>query len=467
MKIAIRLRVALYVTLSFAVVIVVLSYALTELYEGYSYRSFDVTLQAAASSVANRLVEENLPGDISAIEEDINETIVPFENKIGVIHVRVFDANARSVFSFNDEDSLAYKARSEIFSKHSRGRKFVTFHTHDKKYRGAFGDFEIGDSSQGTVVALSSLAPLQESIGRIRGLVFVIAPITILLVGIGSVRIARRALRPLESMADDIDRIEVNSSTMKLHVPGTNDEIERVAESFNALMERIVTLIDSQRNFLMDASHELKTPLTVIQAEIEMLQMNPNLTSEEKENLQHLVSEVEYASKLAVDLIYLSRLESSSLNFVQINARQIIAEVVAHHNPVARKKGVSVQVKVPEHCVLRGDAELLKRAFSNVIENAVKYCGKGGKVRVIGRLDRNATRFSLVVEDNGPGINADELPRVFDRFYRTKSARGGDEKGSGLGLSIAKRIIEQHNGVIGIISEPSGTEVAISLPLNV
>lgn len=458
MKIPIRLRVALYVTLSFAVVIIVVGYALTELYEGFSYRAFDVTLQAAASSVANRLADVTLDAKLHGIGEDVGETISDFENKIGLIHIGIFDAENVEVFSLNDIDSMVVR----IPLKHDR--KFLSVHWEDKEYRVAFAQFEVSDTSQGTVVAMSSLAPLHASIDRIRGIAFVIAPITILLVGIGSVLIARRALRPLERMAHDIDAIGVGKPLMKLNVPDTNDEIERVGESFNSLMERIVTLIDSQRVFLMDASHELKTPLTVIQAEIEMLQMKPDLAPEEKENLQHLVSEVEYASKLAVDLIYLSRLDSSVAAFVPVNMSQIVGEVVSHHAPVAKLKGVAVRLKTSGKNIVNGEYELLKRSVSNVIENAIKYTGRGGSVLITARSDKAARQFVLTVTDNGPGISPDELPRVFDRFYRTKSARGGDEKGSGLGLSITKRIIEQHGGRISVESETEkGTTVTIEM----
>lgn len=461
MRIPIRLRVAFYVTLSFAVVIVGVAYALTELYEGFSYRALDVTLQAAASSVANRVADISVESRVGSIGEDIGETISDFENKIGVIHIGIFNESDEEVFALNDVDSMALR----IPLKHDR--KFLSVHWQDKEYRVAFARFEINDTTQGTVVAMSSLAPLRGSIDRIRGIAFVIAPITILLVGIGSVLIARRALRPLERMAHDIDMIGVGRPLMKLNVPNTNDEIERVGESFNSLMERVETLIDSQRIFLMDASHELKTPLTVIQTEIEMLQMNPNLKPEEKDNLQHLVSEVEYASKLAVDLIYLSRLESSTAAFAPVDMSHVIDEVVSHHAPIAKQKNVSVQIKMSGRSVVSGENELLKRSVSNVIENAIKYAGKGGHVRITARADRSLQRFVLTVEDDGPGIGPEELPRVFDRFYRTKSARGGDEKGSGLGLSIAKRIIEQHNGKIEIESEPStGSKVRIEIPLQ-
>lgn len=462
MKIPIRLRVAAYVTLSFAVVIIVVGYSLIELYEGYSYRAFDVTIQAAASSVANRVADVDQKKGLNGIGEDVEETISDFQNRIGLIHIGIFNSADGEVFSLNDIDSMVL--RIPILHK----KKFLSVHWEDKEYRVAFARFEITDTTQGTVVAMSSLAPLHESIDRIRGLVFAIAPITILLVGIGSVAIARRALRPLERMAHDIDRIEAGAPFMRLEVPKTNDEIERVGDSFNSLMERIALLIDSQRNFLMDASHELKTPLTVIQAEIEMLQMKPNLTREEKENLQHLVSEVEYASKLSVDLIYLSRLEAGGVKFSPVDLNRLVEEVVGLHAPVAKRKKISLAVKVPGKVVVKGSYEPLKRALSNVVENAIKYTPGRGEVRITGRSNRQSSLFILTVEDNGPGVSASELPRVFDRFYRTKRARGGDEKGSGLGLSITKRIIEQHRGKIKMESEfGKGSKIRIELPLTV
>lgn len=462
MRLPIRLRVALYVTLSFAVVILIVAYALTELYEGFSYRAFDVTLQAAASSVANRVADENLKTGLAGIGEDVGETLSDFENKIGLIHIGIFDSADNEVYSLNDIDSMVLR----IPLKHDH--KFLSVHWQDKEYRVAFAQFEVSDTSQGTVVAMCTLAPLHASIDRIRGIAFVIAPITILLVGLGSVVIARRALRPLGRMAKDIDAIGVGKPLAKLDVPNTKDEIERVGVSFNAMMERIFNLIESQRIFLMDASHELKTPLTVIQTEIEMLQMRPGLTGEEKENLQYLLSEVEYASKLAVDLIYLSRLESSVAEFRPVDMAAVVAEVVSHHSSVARRKRVKMDVKVSSKASVNGDVEPLKRALSNVIENAIKYTPSEGSVKVTGRADRAAAVFVLTVEDTGSGIGADELPRVFDRFYRTKSARGGNEKGSGLGLSIAKRIVEQHGGRISMDSRAGkGTVVSIEVPLAI
>ena len=460
MKLPIRIRVALYVTVSYAVVIIALSYALTELYEEYSYSSFDVTLQAAASSITNRLSEGNFKKDLSGAKEDVEETVASFENNIGVIRIGVFDKAGKEIFSLNDQDSITSKI------PFGTKKECVTVPSEGKRYRAAFANFEINENSQGTIVALGSLSATDESIDRIRGLIFAVAPITILIVGIGSVLIARRALRPLEMIAHDIDRIQVDKPLSELRVTKTNDEIEKVALSFNALVRRIISLLDSQRNFVMDVSHELKTPLTVIQTEIEMLLMKSNLTSEERENLQQLVSEVEYASKLAIDLIYLSKLESSVVEkFSPVDFDSVAEEVISHQLSIAKRKNIFLRIKLGCKCEVNANAQLLQRAFSNIVENAIKYSRSGGRVSVSTSVNDKSSMAAMLVEDAGVGISEEELPRVFDRFYRTKSSRSGDEKGSGLGLSIAKRIIEEHKGKIEIRSKIGvGTSVEIQIP---
>ncbi len=466
MRMPIRIRVALYVTLTFAAVIVTLSIVLMEVYERYSYRSFDVTLQAAASSVANRFVKENLQTDVSDLDEDIGETISNFQNRIGVIKIGVFDPSWREVFIYNDNDSVTSKVKQGDALEKGGRKEFTNVPGHNQKFRGAFANFEIADSLQGTVVALSSLSSTRESTNRIRAIIFIVVPLTILFIGTLSVLIARQALRPLERIASGMDEIQVDRPLTMLEVPQTSDEIKKVAESFNGLVQRIAKLIDAERNFLLDASHELKTPLTVIQTEIEMLLMKPGLTTEEHDNLQQLLSEVEYASKLAIDLIYLSRLESSTVVEIQpVNLGGILDEVVGHFLTIAKKKNINLLSNHDSELVVMADRNLLKRALSNVVDNAIKFSRIGGEVWVRGKLDLKSSIAIVLIEDGGGGINDEELPRVFDKFYRTKSSRGGAEKGSGLGLSITKRIVEQHGGKIEIESKLNvGTIVRIEIP---
>ncbi|HUI30445.1 MAG TPA: HAMP domain-containing sensor histidine kinase [Candidatus Acidoferrales bacterium] len=466
MRLPIRLRVALYVTFTFAAVIVVLGFALMELYERYSKRSFDVTLQAAASSVANRLAKENMHVDVADISEDVGETISSFESKIGIIGVGIFDGSWKQIFSYNDKASIAIRAEIKNWARADDRKELTTVRLPGEKYRCALANFEITDGSQGTVVTFGSLSSIRESIERMRTIIFIAAPLTILLVGVGSILIARRALRPLERIASSIDGIQVEKSLEKLEVPETGDEIKKVAESFNSLVQRIGSLIDTQRNFLLDASHELKTPLTVIQTEMEMLLMKPGLSAAERANLRQLLSEVEYASKLAVDIIYLSRLESSMVVEMRpFNLGTVLEEVAAHHLSLAKRKNVNLRIKYEPDIVVNADDNLLKRAVSNVIDNSIKFSHAGGEVWVTGTRDEKLSAAVVTVEDRGEGISSEELPRIFDKFYRTKSSRSMDEKGSGLGLSIAKRIVEQHGGKIEIESRPGvGTTVRIDIP---
>ncbi|HEY9166137.1 MAG TPA: HAMP domain-containing sensor histidine kinase [Candidatus Kryptonia bacterium] len=458
MKLPIRYRVALYVTVSFAAVIASVSLVLTEVYERYTFGSIEVTLQSAASSIANRLAARTTIGDIEDVREDVAETITPFENKIGVIRVGILNARGEEILSINDNDSLAVISRAR--KKHLlqiKGRDFVS----------ASSEFEITDSTQGTVIALASRTSAEDSVGTVRGLALILAPITILIVGIGSVIIARKALRPLERIASQIDRMSTDRQLSSLEVPHTGDEIERVGASFNSLSLRIRSLMDSQRNFLQDASHELKTPLTVIQAEIEMLLMKPGITREEADNLRQLMSEVEYASRLAIDLIYLSRLESTETTFSSMPLDPIVKGAMDIHAPVVNRKKISVNTNFENAICVYANRELLQRALSNVIENAVKYTPRGGQIVVTTAIDDKTSSAVVTVKDNGVGISQEELPRVFDRFYRAAKTRGSDVKGSGLGLSISKRIVEQHKGDITITSgDTTGTVVEIRIPLG-
>lgn len=467
MTLPIRIRVALLVTFFFAVVIVALTAVLIESYEHYSYREFDVTLQAAGSSVANRMVQVSDTSDVTKLREDIGETLYEFERKIGLIRIHVMDDRGDELYSYDDPDSVAARVHPDDFMRKGRKKEFVTLHFHHVAYRAAIARFEMGEDSQGSVVVLGSLASTRESIDIIRGIALFVGPIAILLVGFGSFLLARKALRPLEKVTEDIDRIEVGRLPARLKSPGTRDEIERLRNSFNSLLERISALMEAQRNFLVDASHELKTPLTVIQTEIEMLLMKPVLSNQDRDNLQNLLTEVEYAANLAVDLIFLSRLESANrMGMSRIDLNDFLRDTVDHSLPIARRRGTDVRLKLGSRVSIPADPGMLRRAFLNVIENAIKYGRQGGQVVVSTKSNPALRKVVVVIGDNGEGIDENEIERVFDRFYRTKGARGGVEKGSGLGLAITKEIVEQHKGRISVRSKRGiGTIVAMEFNL--
>jgi len=458
----IKLRIATFFTIAYAAVVLMLSYALYEINETSSRDSFVFALKSATQSVVDRLSETDL-STTSGLKEDLQEAISIFENKLGILHITVFDSTGREIISLNP--IVPGKVENVATMNNDVIRLVESGH----RYIGIRRGFEIGEKPVGTVYVYASSSYLEESKDRLRNILAILAPVSIILVAVGSLFLSKRALKPLDAVAAEIDKIEVNKSLRPIPVPNSKDEIRKVSESFNDLVMRLQSLFKLERNFIVDASHELKTPLTVIQTEIEMLLMNQHLSNSEIENLRNLQLEVERAVKIATDLIFFSRLElSDGLKVTEhIDMDGLVAEVVSRLNNLASSKGVKMEVHLESGTTLLANRDSLGRAFSNVIENAIKYNDKSKSTRVVVvKTERKKDYCFFTVSDNGIGINSEDLPYIFNRFYRTKEARGSEVQGSGLGLSITKKIVEEHRGTIEILSKPGeGTSVLIRIPI--
>ncbi|MGC8595647.1 MAG: sensor histidine kinase [Candidatus Kryptoniota bacterium] len=459
----IKLRIAAFFTIAYAAVVLILSYALYEINETSSRDSFLFALKSAAQSVVDRLSETDLSTPLG-VKEDLQEAISLFENKLGILHVTVFDSTGREIISLNG------LKLSAIRNSASMTRDIIRLEEAGRKYIGIRREFEIGEKPVGSVYVFASSSYLEESKDRLGNILIVLAPISIIIVAAGSLFISKRALKPLDTVAAEIDKIEVSGSLRPIPVPDSNDEIKKVSESFNDLVDKLQSLFQLERNFIVDASHELKTPLTVIQTEIEMLLMNPNLSQPEIDNLKNLQLEVERAVKIATDLIFFSRLELSGgfKAAEHVDVDSLVAEIVSRLTNLAFAKGVKVEVHLSSESTVLADRDSLGRALSNVIENAIKYSDKSKPVRVVVvKTERKGDYALFLVSDNGIGINSEDLPYIFNRFYRTKEARSGEIQGSGLGLSITKKIVEEHKGSIEITSRPDeGTSVLIKIPIS-
>lgn len=458
----IKLRISTFFTVAYALVVLTLSYALYEINEASSKESFLFALKSATQSVIDKLSEIDLSSP-SSVSEDLQEAVSIFENKLGILHVLVFDSSGREIASLNSISPESVRS-----AKVDRGDMFRLMLS-GRKYTGIKRSFEINERPAGIVYVYASSSYLEESRDRLRNILIILAPISIVVVAVGSLFLSRRALKPLDDVASEIDKIEVDRSLKPIPVPSSNDEIRKVTESFNDLVARLTSLFQLERNFIVDASHELKTPLTVIQTEIEMLLMNPRLSQSEIENLKNLQLEVERAVKIATDLIFFSRLELSNglKRTAHVDVDGLVAEVVSRLTNLALAKGVKIEVELASDATLFADKESLGRAFSNVIENAIKYYDKlKSDCRVLVRTAREKDYCVVIVSDNGIGINSHDLNYIFNRFYRTKEARSSEVQGSGLGLAITKKIIEEHKGTIEVKSEVSkGTIVTIKLPV--
>ncbi|MDB5084841.1 MAG: hypothetical protein JWN30_1727 [Bacilli bacterium] len=225
---------------------------------------------------------------------------------------------------------------------------------------------------------------------------------------------------------------------------------------------------DKQQQFVADASHELRTPLSVIQASSELLLRHPdNSIEEEGRTVYSILKESKRMSKLVSDLLTLARSDSNQLQ-IQLHPFRLdhtLTEIVDQFRQLAEMKEISIESEIDDNMEWSGDEQRIRQLFVILLDNAVKYTAEQGKIKV--SCLRLAHHIELSVEDNGIGIPEEDLPRVFERFYRGDKVRSRVEGGTGLGLSIAKWIVEEHKGKIHIESEINkGTKVSLTLPIR-
>jgi heavy metal sensor kinase len=281
--------------------------------------------------------------------------------------------------------------------------------------------------------------------------------------------IGRRALAPVDRIIDEVREISDGRSLhRRLAEPMVKDELGRLAETLNQMMARLERSFAALRRFTADASHELKTPLTVLRAGVERAVTTPNLPQDTLAALEEVLQEIKRMTELVDALLILARADEGSapLHREAVDLRAIVEETRETGELLAEESGVTLEVAVPPAPVtLDVDAQRIRQLLLNLLTNAVKYTPRGGHVSV--SLSEQDGRVTLAVADTGVGIAVGDLPHIFDRFWRADSARTrtGERPGVGLGLAISKWIAEAHGGRIDVTSRPGrGSTFTVTLP---
>jgi signal transduction histidine kinase len=274
--------------------------------------------------------------------------------------------------------------------------------------------------------------------------------------------VVSRALEPLESIAATAERIALTGDVSLAVQPEGTGEVRRLAVAFNRMVERLRTLLESQRQLLADTSHELRNPLTVVRTDLDLLgrDLDPDTR---QEVAAEAAEEAERMSRLVADLLYLTREEHAERGPSEpVRLDRLVADVVERLQQVAPDH--EVRVADAEPVTVLGVRDRLHQLVTNLVENGIRYTPAGGHVAVSVRMfgDRTA-RLDIV--DDGIGIPPEHLPRVFDRFYRVDPARARATGGTGLGLAIVKHVAEAHGGAVEATSEPGvGSTFSVLLP---
>jgi heavy metal sensor kinase len=353
---------------------------------------------------------------------------------------------------------------------HDEPRFFTTFESDDPDdgIRVAVRRLQIPLAERVYVVMASqSLEAVEDELESLRRILMWTIPAGLALAALGGWTLARRSLAPVVSMADQARRIGAEHPDRRLPVANPRDELGHLALTFNGLLDRLTESLSQQRQFMADASHELRTPLAAIRSAAGVtLQRERRDQQEYRDALAVVDEQSRRLARLVDDMFTLARADAghAPLRPQLFYLDELIAEIARAGSQIGGRRGVTVIASPNGETAFVGDEELLRRMLTNLVDNAIRYSPDGAAVRIV--TDRVDGVFRIAIHDQGPGIQADVQPHIFDRFYRGDRARtqAAPDEGAGLGLAIARWVAEAHGGSLTLQqSDAAGSTFLVTL----
>ncbi len=312
---------------------------------------------------------------------------------------------------------------------------------------------------------VASLDSIDAELAVVRRVIFIGLPLVLALAGFGGYLLATRTLRPLASMAEQAQRITGTNLETRIQVENAASELAVLVTSFNELLSRLDHSFDTMRRFVADASHELRTPISVIRGEADVALSQERGNAEYRESLGIVLDESRRLSRLVDDLLNLARADAGhvKLQTHDFYLNELLTDCCRSVQGLAAARHLTLECRPGNDLQFTGDEQLLRRLVINLLDNAIRYTPAGGKVTA--SLEAGAENVLLRVSDTGIGIAPEDVARLFERFYRTDEARSRQDGGFGLGLAIVKWIADSHHGTVECSSQcGSGSCFTVTLP---
>jgi heavy metal sensor kinase len=421
----------------------------------------DASLAAVAQIV--RETDERGAGG-SEVERAIRELLGPgFADQF----FQFLDPEGRSRFRSGPSPAAPLPLSSQARENAARGLR--TFETLEDRRGGPRRLLTVPVLRSGRSVEIiqvsAPLARTLEALARFVTTLLALVPVAVALGAAGGAVLAGRALRPVREMSGAARQITAEDLHKRLARRGSDDEIDHLADTLNAMLAGLESAFAQARRFSADAAHELRTPLTALKGEMEVALRAARSPEEYRRVLHSSLEEVEHLVRLVEDLLLFSR-SAASLGppRERVELEPLVLEALESGARRAQGTGVTVFVDAIEPAAVLGDAGALRRALGNLVDNAVKYTPAGGKVEL--SLLAGEGQARIVVRDTGIGIDPADAARIFDPFVRLDAARSRDAGGAGLGLALVRAIVDAHGGAVAVDSAPgAGSCFTIRLPL--
>jgi heavy metal sensor kinase len=341
---------------------------------------------------------------------------------------------------------------------------YMTIELNNVDYRFYIRPIQLTKKKEFQLIVITSMDRHYESLVQLRTILFIICPVALLVFGVFGFFIAKRALAPVSNITNIAAEISSESLDKRVPIGKSQDELSNLAATFNEMISRLDTTFKSHQRFIADASHDFRTPLTVIQVELELLLQKEELDKKSGDTIENCLKEVQRLTKLSDNLLILARSDAKylKLNKKKFRLDELIMDCITPLNTIAKTKKINFRVLSAEQIEIYADQEMLTRVFTNVIDNAIKYSFENQVVSI--SISQSLSDAVVEINNKGNPIPAELLPIIFNRFNRGDKSR--TSTGFGLGLSIVKALVESHKGTVAIESNnENGTSVKISLPV--
>jgi heavy metal sensor kinase len=312
-----------------------------------------------------------------------------------------------------------------------------------------------------------SLAPMDAALARYGDLLLWCVPAALLVAAAAAWWLSAFALLPLSRVAVAAHEINVQTLARRLPGRGVGDELDQVVEAFNGTLGRLEHAVGEMRQFSAALAHELRTPLAALRGEIELASRTPGASPAQRDGLASQMEEIDRLTRLIDHILTLARAESGQIRLTHgpVNLTDLAASLVEQLEPIAAAKSIDLSCEQSDAVVVNGDATWLQRLLLNLVDNALKFTRKNG--RVVVRVTREGDAARIDVRDTGVGLSPADAQQVFERFFRADPARSSSNEGAGLGLSLVEWIAAQHRGTVAVQSRlGEGSTFTVTLPIG-
>jgi heavy metal sensor kinase len=459
-KLSIGLRLTLWYVAIFAVAQAIFGVGMWFILRNHVYDLVDDNLEGQVEDLKHFLQAQKKDISLAKLKEEVNEEY-DLEHSGDYLQIYLGHGDWLYQSAFLREHPLAPWEPDSIkrasLQNRRFGRKTLRFITQRVEVNGV-----VCVAQAGTVIN-----EVVETLAIFRSYLLMLAPLVLLVAAGGGYWLSQRALAPVDAIVQTARAVSGSNLHSRLAKLNTGDELQRLSDTLNEMLERIEQAFQRVSQFTADASHELRTPVALMRTEAELALRKSRGEAEYRDSLRHILLEAERTTALIEELLALARADSGreSLNLRPVDLRETLHVLIADWQQVATMRNLTLRENIaPSESLVLGDETALRRVVNIILDNAFKYTPSPGTIEI--SLTQQENEAVLSIRDSGIGVAAADQSKIFERFYRVDKARSRDSGGAGLGLSIAQWIVQQHRGSIDVESTMGqGSIFRVKLPL--